>query len=87
MDQLNLTEAKAKLTSSFLINLSGKDPNHFEGNVRMDTLFYEENGKTIELPELTLDIQRGKSEDIYTLKSDIVDAEVRGKINFLQYSR
>lgn len=82
LDQLNLTEAKAKLTSSFLINLSGKDPNHFEGNVRMDTLFYEENGKTIELPELTLDIQRGKFEDIYTLKSDIVDAEVKGKINF-----
>mgnify|MGYP006088603735 CR=1 FL=1 len=82
LDQLNITTAKAKLTSSFIINLSGSDPNNFEGSVRMDTLFYEENGKTIELPKLTLEINRGVLEDFHIIKSDIVDAEIKGKINY-----
>lgn len=82
LDQLKLTSAKAKLTSAFMVNLKGKNPNDFEGIIKMDTIFYEEKGKTIILPDLTLEIHRGEIEDSHIIKSEIVDGEIKGKINY-----
>ncbi len=87
LDKLNLINAsESSLTSFVKVDMAGNSMNNFEGNVSIEHLFYtekqEEEEKEIELPLLTFDILRSEEEDAFLLASNILDAELKGKIDF-----
>ncbi len=91
IDELNLSatpETETILSTGVKVDMEGTGPNNFEGSVLVSNLRLDEKGeeKHQELSVQSLDfkIVRGELEDVFSLKSDIVDAELRGKIDFDQ---
>jgi len=82
LDKLNITSTLSKLSSIIEIDLIGSNPNNFRGSIEMNSFKYEENEKIVLLPSLQLAIDRGKNEDLFRLNSEIIDAEIIGKLDF-----
>lgn len=64
------------------LDLTGNSLETYEGIIHADNIEFVEKGKTMALPELSLYIERNKESDRFELRSDIVDADINGKINF-----
>jgi hypothetical protein len=83
LSNLNLTKkADSKLTSNFSVDIIGANPNSMEGTIRLQGLFYVEGKKEIQIPSLILSVKRGKEEDLFTIKSKVANATLRGKVDF-----
>ena len=82
MDKLNFTKIPSSLSSALKIDLTGTNPNDFQGNIRMNSFSYKEGDKVVTLPSLNIDIDRGLKEDLFTLNSEIMDAELKGKFDY-----
>ena len=83
LSNLNLTKkSDSKLTSNFSVDIVGLNPNAMEGTIRLQGLFYVEGKKEIQVPSLILSVKRGKEEDLFTIKSKVANASLKGKVDF-----
>jgi hypothetical protein len=83
LENLNLSKANSsKLKSQFKVDLTGLSANGIGGEITLNGLAYTENNRTINLPELTITVKRGKLEDRLVVKSDLGDVALNGKIDF-----
>ncbi|WP_430406470.1 hypothetical protein [Fluviicola sp.] len=64
------------------LDLKGNSLETYEGMIYADNIVFVEKGKVMTLPELSLYIERNPGSDRFELRSDIVDADLNGKINF-----
>lgn len=64
------------------LDLTGNSLETYEGIIHADNIEFVEKGKVMALPELSLYIERNTESDRFELRSDIVDADLNGKINF-----
>ena len=81
LEKLNITDKDIKMSSLFEIDLKGKNPNDFRGTVQVKQFIFEEKGKEIVVPELTLAISRSNEFDVFNVTSNIVNANIKGKLN------
>jgi hypothetical protein len=83
LDNLNVTDREnCSLTSSFTVDIFGKDLNKMSGSVTLDGLLYREGKKEIKVPSLVVKVTRSDEEDVFTLNSAVGDFELKGKIDF-----
>jgi hypothetical protein len=64
------------------LDLKGNSLETYEGMIYADNIVFVEKGKIMTLPELSLYIERNPASDRFELRSDIVDADLNGKIDF-----
>lgn len=64
------------------VDLRGNSLETYEGMIYAGNIEFIEKGKKIALPELSLYIERSPGNDRFELRSDIVDADLNGKIDF-----
>ena len=90
VDTVNLTEillldtnVAIWLTGQLVSNLHGTDINKMEGSLRLVDWYYHTPENKIALEQLSLDMVRGEENDKITLRSDYIDGNVTGKIDFL----
>jgi len=81
LEKLNLTDKDVKMSSIFEIDLTGKNPNDFRGTVLVEHFVFEEGNKKVEVPELLLEISRSNEFDVFNITSDIINANIKGKLN------
>ncbi len=82
LDRLGFTNTPSSLATTMKVDMTGTNPNNYEGNVFVDCFSYVENGKEINVPMMTLDITRSEAIDSFTVTSDIADIGIQGKIDF-----
>lgn len=75
-------EDSTSLTSSFTVNVFGKTTNNMTGSITMNGMLYKEGDREIQIPSLTINVLRGKTEDKFTIQSGLADVDLTGKINF-----
>lgn len=83
--ELNLSDKSRDMNLSAEIKgaFSGINPDDFEGHIDIDRLVYHENGKDYRLANLDLTrIRKSGIRDVFTLKSDLVDADITGPLSF-----
>lgn len=85
LDKLKFTTAQRELSSNFTIDLRGRNPNDFRGNVHMSQFKLVQGSKFVEIPSMDLDIYRSPEEDEFHLSSDMASGSITGKmdINYL----
>lgn len=81
LKKLNLTDKDIKMSSVFEIDLTGKSPNDFRGTVAVNQFAFEEGTKKVEVPQLHLEITRSNAFDEFIVTSDIINADIKGKLN------
>ena len=82
LDKLKLSDKiGSQISSSFKVDVFGNSINSIRGDITLDKLLYKEREKEISIPSLSLHVERG-NEDIFQLKSKVVDATLSGKVNF-----
>ncbi|MBL4861689.1 MAG: translocation/assembly module TamB domain-containing protein, partial [Crocinitomicaceae bacterium] len=82
LDNLNLADKDSKIKSAFTVDITGNDLNNYQGSINLKGLIYTANGKTIEVPNIRVDITRGEDFDIFKIISDVGTANIEGHINF-----
>lgn len=83
LHNLNISlNEKSSLTSSFTVDIVGNSSNSMSGDITMNGIIYKEAGKTITIPKLNIAVNRGEKEDIFSIKSQLADLNIRGKIDF-----
>lgn len=83
LDNLNLTEVDNNLLkSSFSVDISGTNPNNYSGEIYLKGLFYQEGDKKFEIPKMTIHMDRSEAVDHLEIISDVVNANVDGKVDF-----
>ncbi len=89
LDKLNLSitpETKTLLSSDVKVDMEGSGPNNFEGSLSISNLFLNEikdkENKKLSIPSLDFSIVRGEFEDVFSLKSNVADVELKGQIDF-----
>lgn len=83
LDNLHITRSDStSLTSKFTIDLYGKTANSMFGSITLDGTSYKEGKKEIAIPKLKLSVTRGSTEDLFTINSEVANAELKGKIDF-----
>lgn len=80
LEKLNITEDDAQVSSIFTVDLKGKNPDNFRGSVRMNSFEMTRNQKYFQVPNAELKIVRGPTEDQFTIQSQILQLDVRGKL-------
>lgn len=86
LDKLNLSKDPAKLSSQFSVNIVGTSPNKMAGSIVMDGLFYHVDGNEIYIPEIRVDVERSPALDRFTIKSEIADITIEGKLDLENFS-
>lgn len=81
LEKLHITDKDVKMASLFEINLKGKNPNDFRGTVLVQHFTFEEGEKIVKVPELRLDITRAIQGDNINITSNIINANINGKLN------
>lgn len=81
LEKLHLTDKDVKMASVFEIDLKGKNPNDFRGTVLVRHFIFEEGNKKVEVPQLALEITRSNDFDIFNITSNIINANIKGKLN------
>lgn len=81
LEKLNLTDKDIKMASFIEIDLTGKNPNDFRGSVLVKHFSFEEGDKKVQIPELKLAITRSNDFDIFNITSNIINANIKGKLN------
>lgn len=80
---LNLgKDPESSFTGNLEMDLRGNSLETYEGIVYADQIEFIENGKEMTVPELSLYIERSPENDRFELRSNIIDADLNGKINF-----
>lgn len=64
------------------LDLTGNSLETYEGLINAHGIHFVDEGKKMSLPELSLYIERNPESDRFELRSDILDADLNGKINF-----
>lgn len=82
LEKIGITTANASLNSKFSVDLTGTNPNDFSGLIKMDGFVYKEEDKTLEIPELILQIERSDSIDKFFVASEMADIKILGKLDF-----
>jgi hypothetical protein len=83
LSNLNLTKVDSTLLSSnFSVDIYGKDPNYMRGTVTLDGIIYQEGDKLITVPEMTVNVVRDVVDDRFTIKSEVGDFTLVGKVDF-----
>jgi len=81
LEKLKLSEKDIKMSSVFEIDLKGRNPNDFRGTVLVNHFKFEEGKKIVDVPRLELEITRSGSVDEFNVISDIIDANIKGKLD------
>lgn len=81
LEKLHLTEKDIKMSSIFDIDLRGKNPNDFRGTVVANNFIFEEGAKKVDIPKLELQITRSVPYDEFTITSDVINADIKGKLD------
>lgn len=85
LDNLGLTTVNSDLKSNFSVELEGTNENNISGKIYLDGLVYTEGNQTYTLPDkMEIAVTRGELTDRLTVKSDLGDAQIEGKIDFAQ---
>lgn len=83
LDNLNLSHINnTKLKSNFEVDIYGDHSNNLFGTITMDGLVYWEGDKHVEIPDLSIAVDRKPTNDILEIKSDLADVYINGKIDF-----
>ena len=83
LDKLNIAQRDStSLTTNFVVNVYGSDPNKMAGNVTMHGLLYKEGQNEIKLPDININVTRSTAEDVFKIVSPIADITLTGKIDF-----
>ncbi|AEA42511.1 hypothetical protein Fluta_0506 [Fluviicola taffensis DSM 16823] len=64
------------------LDLKGTSIDTYEGLINASEIEFIEQGKKLTLPDLSLYIERNVENDRFEIRSDIIDADITGKINF-----
>lgn len=80
---LGFTATDSTLFQSKLnFNIEGFDPDKMTGFVQAEKLTYSEGSLSFGIPNLRLDVARTMNEERFTLRSNLLFAELVGKVNF-----
>lgn len=80
LDNLHLAKKDSRLTSNFIIDLTGRNPDEMQGHVEMEGFVYHANGKEINIPSIVIDVSRSPSVDRFQFVSSIGTAVIEGKL-------
>ncbi|MFZ5940515.1 MAG: translocation/assembly module TamB domain-containing protein [Bacteroidota bacterium] len=80
---LNLDDNDPDFFASFLLktNFSGKKLDEINGNIRLINSFFGRNDKQLQVYDLTLEAQNTAQKNHFSLRSDLVDAEMNGRFS------
>ncbi|MBB78043.1 MAG: hypothetical protein CL844_03455 [Crocinitomicaceae bacterium] len=81
LNQLNISKKKSKFSSNITFDIQGDNPNKYRGSVVLYDFILSEENKKINVPSITINIQRDKENDYLSVLSDIVELNVKGKVN------
>jgi hypothetical protein len=83
LDNLNLSKVNnTVLKSSFSVNISGTNSSNYSGEITLDGLLYNEGDNKFEVPSMVIRMNRSEMQDILSITSDLVNASVKGKVDF-----
>ena len=72
LDNLNLSKIdNTKLKSEFKIDIYGNESNNLKGDITLSGLVYSEGGKSINIPELMIHIDRTLDKDHLVINSEM----------------
>lgn len=89
LNKLRFTETEGTdLVAKVKLDVVGLDPNKMVGNVTVHSLLYKEGKQEIKIPDLSMDVFRGERFDEFVVSSSILNASIKGKVNFntIQYT-
>jgi hypothetical protein len=75
-------KGRGELSSFIKIQGKGKNLNDFVGDVRFEETTYEESERMVELDLITCSYIRDPEKDVFNLRSDLLDVDVFGVIDF-----
>jgi len=91
LDKLHLSQtpnSETVLSSIINVDMTGTGINSFRGNAELAQVYLfekeDEEVKILRIPSIDFTITRNELEDLFSLRSDVLDAELRGKIDFNQ---
>lgn len=73
---------RGELISKVIISGKGRNLNDFEGDITLSKTSYEESGRNVELDSIKANYKRDPFKDVFYLRSDLVDIDVSGVIDF-----
>lgn len=83
LDNLGISaNEKSSLESRFTVDLRGNSANSLYGSLVMNGILYKEAGKEIAMPSLTVNVKRGEEQDVFSVKSQLADLTIQGKVDF-----
>jgi hypothetical protein len=83
LDNLNLTKSdNSILKSRFTVDVSGTNSTNYSGNVMLKGFVYQEGGHKIDIPSMNIKMYRSESEDILSITSNLINATLKGKVDF-----
>ena len=83
LHKLKFTERDStRLSTKIEVNIYGNTTNTMYGNVNMVNAFYDNRKKHVALPAIALSIQRGETNDDFSLRSELANVNLKGHINF-----
>ena len=83
LGQLNFVkDPESSFIGNLDMDLRGNSLETYEGLINAHGIEFVDQGKKMALPELSLYIERNPENDRFELRSDIVDADLNGKVNF-----
>ncbi len=68
--------------SKLLVDFTGLDINRMFGSLTIDSFYYTENGREIQIPQSSIYITRGETADEFKLVSNLGTGEIIGKLDF-----
>jgi hypothetical protein len=84
LDNLYLSNIDTNIIkSTFNVDLSGTNPNNYSGNITLHNLFYQEGSKKFDIPSMVLNMNRSNEVDELSIRSNVADIYLKGKINFV----
>ena len=83
LGNLNLIENNYSVASFDVdANFSGNSVNNIKGNVLFDRLYFENENDSVTISQIEMINTVGHVQNIFTVRSDIVDGEIIGNYNF-----
>ncbi len=83
LGKLNFTkDPESTFKGNLDLDMRGNSLETYEGLINANGIEFVDQGKKLGLPDLSLYIERNPESDRFELRSDIVDADLNGKINF-----
>lgn len=77
-----MDDPDASFTGDLKVDVSGASLQTMEGIVLLDNVSLIGNKQKMNLPELSVYVERGSEKDLFELRSDIIDANLSGKFDF-----